>query len=818
MLIPFSPIVLSSLAFLLPMPPQARAATAGSFASAGSTLVSAMMMFLGNNEKVYILDKAEGNAAQVNGHPAWGAVWDIATQQATVMDVASNTFCASGMHLPNGSYAAFGGNSAVNRGGGFGSQKGPDGVPAWDAEYQDFDGSRAIRILNPCKNSDNFNDPNCQWFDNPQALAMQKRRWYSSAEALADGTIVLIGGFVDGGYINRQYPNVNPAGDGAEATYEFFPSNGRTPTLMQFMITTSGLNAYAHAFLLGSGKMFVQANVSAIIWDYDANVETPLPDMPGKVIRVYPASGAVAMLPLTPANKWNPTILFCGGSDIPDEDWGNYAMPNINTWNYPASKDCQRITPEPTDGSKPDYEADDLMLEGRTMSQFIILPDATMLVINGGLNGTAGYGKATGQTPSLDQMPFGPSLASGPVFTPAIYHPNAPKGQRWSNAGLSPSKIPRLYHSSAMLLPDGSVFVAGSNPNPDVNTTTIFPTEYRAEVFYPPYFSASTRPAPQGIPNTISYGGPSFDVTVPSSSYSGSANAAAANTTVVLLRGGFTTHAMNMGQRYVQLNNTFTVRKDGSYVLHVAQAPPNPNLLQPGPALLFVTVHGIPSNGTMVIVGNGQVGKQPLQAASDLPQSVLLDAAAGSSGTGNSDGNSSGGISHAAKLIGAVVGVLAVIGLFGALGICLLRRRRGLQSSFPSSTSSSRTALFRLSSSSAMFASGGKPVMQNSGMSGLTLFPSGSGLRAKASNESGSSSRAEWNPYYQPANTGSATSFHDAGEGYEMSPPQPPPPGAGMVRLVPTSSEADLGYTSNGTGANAVDFDAYSHVRGWHEP
>lgn len=34
-------------------------------------------MFLGNTEKVYILDKAEGNAAQVNGHPAWGAVWYV---------------------------------------------------------------------------------------------------------------------------------------------------------------------------------------------------------------------------------------------------------------------------------------------------------------------------------------------------------------------------------------------------------------------------------------------------------------------------------------------------------------------------------------------------------------------------------------------------------------------------------------------------------------------------------------------------------------------------------------------------------------------
>jgi hypothetical protein len=32
-------------------------------------------MFVGNTEKVYILDKVEGNAAQINGHPAWGSVW-----------------------------------------------------------------------------------------------------------------------------------------------------------------------------------------------------------------------------------------------------------------------------------------------------------------------------------------------------------------------------------------------------------------------------------------------------------------------------------------------------------------------------------------------------------------------------------------------------------------------------------------------------------------------------------------------------------------------------------------------------------------------
>lgn len=32
-------------------------------------------MFLGNEDKVYILDKAEGNAAEVAGHPAWASAW-----------------------------------------------------------------------------------------------------------------------------------------------------------------------------------------------------------------------------------------------------------------------------------------------------------------------------------------------------------------------------------------------------------------------------------------------------------------------------------------------------------------------------------------------------------------------------------------------------------------------------------------------------------------------------------------------------------------------------------------------------------------------
>jgi hypothetical protein len=341
------------------------------------------------------------------------------------------------------------------------------------------------------------------------------------------------------------------------------------------------------------------------------------------------------MLPLTPRNGYNPTLLFCGGQVISDSGWGAYGGPNIDTWTVAASPDCHRITPEPTDGSSPNYVQDDNLPVGRSMSQFVGLPDGTLLLLNGAQYGTAGYSNKTGNTPSLDLMPYGPSLAAGPVLQPVIYNPNAPAGSRFSSAGLGSSTIPRMYHSTALLLPDGSVMIAGSNPNADVNTTTTYPTTYTAEYFYPPYFSAKTRPAPQNIPKTLSYGGNPFDITIPSSSYTGKPDDAAGNTTVWVIRPGFTTHGMNMGQRIMELNTTFTVQGNGTIILHTAQLPPNPNLFQPGPAMLFVTINGIPSNGTLLTVGSGKIENQPTAAVSLLPASSK----SGQDGKGNSSSN-----------------------------------------------------------------------------------------------------------------------------------------------------------------------------------
>lgn len=625
---------------------------------------------------------------------------DLNTRQAIPMDVPSNVFCASGMHLPNGSFATFGGNAAVGRGGRDGDQAAPDGSgPLWDQEYQDFDGRKAIRILDPCVEGDDFNSVQCTWFDDASVLAMQRPRWYSTAEPLADGTIVMIGGFTAGGYINRNYPNTEPDGGGSQNSFEFFPNRGDA-VHFPFLTRTSGLNTYVHAYMMPSGRMFLQANLSAsafsvsclnrpltnkntVLWDYDQNEEFPLPEMPKGVVRVYPASGAVAMLPLTPANNYNPTILFCGGQDMTDEQWGDFAFPRILVWDKPASRDCQRITPEPTDGSEVVYEQDDDMPEGRTMGQFIILPDGKLLVLNGALNGTAGYAKSISLIPDPSDMPVGESLAIGPVLTPAIYDPNAPRGSRWSQKGLQASNIPRMYHSSALLLPDASVIIAGSNPNVDVNLTTVYPTTYAAEIFYPPYFNAPVRPKPQGVPKTLSYGGDPFDITIAADQFSGSANDAAKGAIVAIVRPGFTTHALNMGQRFLQLDHTYTVKKEGTITLHVAQPPPNAHLFQPGPAFLYVTINGVPSNGTHVIVGNGRTGPQTLSDASVLPQSVNAEGATGKAspestnngGDGSTKSGETEGLSMT-SIIGFAAGGAALLAIVGAIVFFVVRRRR----------------------------------------------------------------------------------------------------------------------------------------------
>ena len=85
--------------------------------------------------------------------------------------------------------------------------------------------------------------------------------------------------------------------------------------------------------------------------------------------------------------------------------------------------------------------------------------------------------------------------------------------------------------------------VSGSNPHADYAVEDVkFPTEYRVEYFYPEYYN-ERRPEPAGIPTTLSYGGPYFNISLTKDDLaSNSSNLDA--TQVVVIRTGFSTHGI----------------------------------------------------------------------------------------------------------------------------------------------------------------------------------------------------------------------------------------------------------------------------------
>ncbi len=222
-------------------------------------------------------------------------------------------------------------------------------------------------------------------------------------------------------------------------TWEIFP-----PTVdhelvhSNLLATTLPANLYPLTWLLPSGKLFVQSNWKTVLLDYKLKQETPLDDMKDAV-RVYPASGGSTMFALSPDNNYTATLLFCGGSNLQPDQW----KPDWNIAAFNASNSCVRITPDKSSS----YVQDDPLPEGRSMGNLINLPNGKILMLNGAQTGTAGYGDAAW---AIDD-----SYANNPILMPIMYDPSAPQGKRWSRDGLSPSTVPRMYHSGATLLPDG---------------------------------------------------------------------------------------------------------------------------------------------------------------------------------------------------------------------------------------------------------------------------------------------------------------------------------------------------------------------------
>lgn len=51
---------------------------------------------------VVFFDRASNDPLQINNHSAWGALWDLETSTVQPLNVLTNSFCASGALLSNG--------------------------------------------------------------------------------------------------------------------------------------------------------------------------------------------------------------------------------------------------------------------------------------------------------------------------------------------------------------------------------------------------------------------------------------------------------------------------------------------------------------------------------------------------------------------------------------------------------------------------------------------------------------------------------------------------------------------------------------------
>lgn len=222
---------------------------------------------------------------------------------------------------------------------------------------------------------------------------------------------------------------------------------------MDILRRTLPLNLYPITFLMSNGKLFVVSGRQATLWDLGSQSEDRLPNIPD-VPRPYPANAAAVMLPMRVEDGYQQRILICGGMSLGSKEaWGDLDGPRVSLTDKYASKSCQQMTPL---GSRTWQAIDDLP-SGRSMGMFIHLPNGEILFVGGVTKGTAGY-KASGDGPA---RPVGQSFGDAPSYQAYIFNPSAPPGQKWRAYGTLPNA--RLYHSSATLLPDGSVLISGES-------------------------------------------------------------------------------------------------------------------------------------------------------------------------------------------------------------------------------------------------------------------------------------------------------------------------------------------------------------------
>lgn len=174
----------------------------------------------------------------------------------------------------------------------------------------------------------------------------------------------------------------------------------------------------------------------------------------------------------------------------------------------------------------------------------VLLPDGDVLVVGGGR-----------------VAPW-----DGPVRDAELFDTQTETWRR-----MAPQAASRMYHSTALLLPDGRVLSAGQN-NGDLQRT--------AEIYSPPYLFRGPRPRITNAPRTARYGR-TIAVDTPDGGRI---------SRVALIRAGSVTHSVNFDQRYIDLPFD---RADAGLT---ARIPGRASVAPPGWYMLFlIDDDGVPS-------------------------------------------------------------------------------------------------------------------------------------------------------------------------------------------------------------------------------
>jgi hypothetical protein len=345
----------------------------------------------------------------------------------------------------------------------------PDGrafINGGTINYSPFSGALTSAIFDPATNLFT-NTPN-----------MAHGRWYPTVTTLGNGQVMTFSGFNENGEITNDAVEIYTVNSGWSPQY----IANWTPPL------------YPRMTLLPSGNVFYSGETSTTqLFNPLNQTWTTVANTYYGIDREY---GSTVLLPLTPANSYDPKIIILGG--------GN-----------PGTATTELID---LGATTPTWSPGPNMSEPRIEMNATLLPNGSVLALGGSLNdedtSTASY--------------------NADLYNPAT--------NTFSSAGQN--AYPRLYHSVSLLLYDGTVWFAGGNPERGSYENTM-------EIYKPAYlFNANgtlaTRPTITSAPSSISYGA-TLTVQTPN---------AASIASVVLMRDGSVTHAFDMDQRMVGMSFT----------------------------------------------------------------------------------------------------------------------------------------------------------------------------------------------------------------------------------------------------------------------